>query len=74
MNVPWKQGNINDLNNAYDAFFSKPDQKKKVLIIDTNDIDFVHNSADLQMIDNRIRQTLHMPPFQPSLPKNEIKG
>lgn len=61
-------GYINDLNNAYDAFFSKPDQKKKVLIIDTNDIDFVHNSADLQMIDNRIRQTLHMPPFQPSLP------
>lgn len=63
-----ESGYINDLNNAYDAFFSKPDQEKKVLIIDTNEIDFVHNSADLQMIDNRIRQTLHMPPFQPSLP------
>lgn len=63
-----ESGYINDLNGAYDAFFSKSGENKKVLTIDTNDIDFVHNLSDLQMIDNSIRQTLHMPPFQPSLP------
>ncbi len=56
------------LNNAYDKFFQKSGTKRNILIIDTNDLDFVHNQTDLQFIDNRIRQTLHLPPFQPALP------
>jgi len=59
---------ISLLNNAYDNFFQKSSQKKSFLIIDTNELDFVHNQDDLQFIDNRIRQTLHLPPFQPALP------
>ncbi len=56
------------LNNAYEKFFHKENAEQNILIIDTDELDFVHNSEDLQSIDNRIRQTLHLPPFQPALP------
>ena len=56
------------LNTAYDKFFHKDCPEKNILIIDTNELDFVHSPDDLQFIDNRIRQTLHLPPFQPALP------
>lgn len=56
------------LNNAYEKFFHKENTERNILIIDTNELDFVHNPDDLQFIDNRIRQTLHLPPFQPALP------
>jgi len=59
---------IDALNKAYEAFFNNPGKNRKVLVIDSNDIDFVHSLSDLQAVDNRIRQTLHLPPFQPSLP------
>ena len=59
---------IESLNQAYDAFFFTADRNGQVLVIDTNVLDFVHNSADLEWVDNRIRQTLHLPPFQPELP------
>jgi deoxyadenosine/deoxycytidine kinase len=38
-----------------------------VLIIDSNELDFVKNEEDLKWIENRIRQRLHLPPFQPEL-------
>ncbi|RJQ41341.1 MAG: deoxynucleoside kinase [Anaerolineaceae bacterium] len=56
------------LNEAYENFFNNADRNRNILIIDTNELDFVHNPADLQFIDNRIRQTLHLPPFQAALP------
>jgi deoxyguanosine kinase len=59
---------IESLNQAYDTFFNNVDKGSQVLVIDTNVLDIVHNPADLGWVDNRIRQTLHLPPFQPELP------
>lgn len=59
---------IESLNQAYDAFFFDAEKSGQVLVIDTNVLDFVHNPVDLEWVDNRIRQTLHLPPFQPELP------
>jgi deoxyguanosine kinase len=60
---------IDDLNNAYDEFFiDKKDHPWQVLVIDSNELDFVRNAEDLQKIENRIRQTMQLPPFQPELP------
>ena len=56
------------LNNAYEKFFHKENAEQNILIIDTDELDFVHSFEDLQSIDNRIRQTLQLPPFQPALP------
>jgi len=59
---------IDLVNVTYDEFFMRTENKKRVLVIDSNELDFVHNEDDLQWIENRIRQRLHMPPFQPELP------
>ena len=59
---------IHTLNEAYDKYFIGHDDKKPVLVIDSNELDFVHNNEDLVTIDKRIRQTLHLPPFQIELP------
>jgi deoxyguanosine kinase len=64
---------IESLNQAYDAFFFNTDRNGQVLVIDTNVLDFVHNPSDLEWVDNRIRQTLHLPPFQPELPLADKK-
>jgi len=37
------------------------------LTIDTNPLDFVHYPEHLHIIENRIRETLNLPPYQPSL-------
>ena len=64
---------IDSLNQAYDAFFINTARNWQVLVIDTNVLDFVHNPADLEWVDNRIRQTLFLPPFQPELPLADKK-
>jgi deoxyguanosine kinase len=64
---------IESLNQAYDAFFFNAGKNAQVLVIDTNVLDFVHNPPDLEWVDNRIRQTLHLPPFQPELPLADKK-
>jgi len=56
------------LNNEYDEYFLRPNINLPVLVIDSNDLDFVHKEEDLDLIDNRIRQTLRLPPFQIELP------
>jgi deoxyguanosine kinase len=58
---------IEDLNRAYEEFFSRPYDGTPVLTIDTNPLDFVRNPGDLGIIENRIRQKLTLPPYQPSL-------
>ncbi len=58
---------IADLNRAYEDFFSKPFDGTPVLAIDTNPLDFVHYQEHLGIIENRIRETLKLPPYQPSL-------
>ncbi len=59
---------IHELNMAYEEFFSKPFAHTPVLKIDTNDLNIIQNTKHLQLIENRIRQTLNLTPFQASLP------
>jgi deoxyguanosine kinase len=59
---------INELNIAYDAFFSRPFDHTPVLTIDSNDLNVIQNVDDLKAIENRIRQSLSLPPFQQALP------
>lgn len=59
---------IETLNQAYDAFFAEPrgEGKPPVLVIDTNNLDFLKREQDLQWVEQRIRQELKLPPFQAS--------
>lgn len=61
-----ERGYIDELNRAYDDFFSRT--SASTLMIDTNELDFVANPEDLKSIENRIRQALELIPFQPELP------
>ena len=65
------RGYINALNEAYDTYFLKEVDSRPVLVIDSNELDFVHQPEDLKWIDSRIRQRLEMPPFQIGLPIGE---
>ena len=62
---------INELNLAYDEFFSKPFDHTPVLTIDSNSLNIIQNPEHLRLIENRIRQSLSLPPFQQSLPLPE---
>ena len=53
MNMDWNY--IDSLNQMYNEYFFRYD-KSPVLIINTNDIDFVHNDNDLNEIMNIIRK------------------
>jgi deoxyadenosine/deoxycytidine kinase len=59
---------IDQLNHAYEDFFSKPDDGMPSLIIDTNPLNIIQNPDHLKLIENRIREKLNLSPFQPSLP------
>ena len=59
---------IHQLNLTYEAFFSDPDRAPAVLPIDTDDLDYVRNPEALKFVENRIRQSLRLPPFQQELP------
>lgn len=62
---------IDELNHAYDDFFSKPFDHSAVLTIDTNNLNIIQNTEHLTYIENRIRESLGLLPFQPSLPMAE---
>lgn len=59
---------IDELNRAYDEFFITPYDHTPVLTIDTNNINIVQNPEHLKQVENKIRETLGITPFQPSLP------
>lgn len=59
---------ITDLNEAYDDFFFNQKHQMPVLTIESSDMDFVRNPGELAWIENRIRQILLLPPYQPELP------
>ncbi len=63
---------IAELNRAYENFFGDGFNGPKILSIDTNNLNYVANLEDLQLVENRIRQSLELPPFQTELPL-EIK-
>ena len=56
---------IADLVGAYDDFFAST--KSPFLIIDSNLLDFVRYPEHLSFIENRIRESLGITPYQPSL-------
>jgi deoxyguanosine kinase len=58
---------IDSLRVAYDQFFAAY-AAASVVVIDTNDIDFVRNPGDYESILNRIRGALGEGPRQPTLP------
>jgi deoxyguanosine kinase len=62
---------IDDLNRAYQEFFSKPYDHTPVLAIDTDPLDFVRNPAHLNLIENRIRGALNLAPYQAELPLDQ---
>jgi deoxyguanosine kinase len=59
---------IHELNMAYDDFFSKPFDHTPILKIDSNELNIIQNPEHLKSIENRIRETLGLTPFQQSLP------
>lgn len=63
---------IDELNHAYDDFFSKPFDHTPVLTIETDNLNIIQNSEHLRLIESRIRQSLKLPPFQQTLPLPEI--
>lgn len=60
---------IDTLNQTYETHFSGY-PSHSVLIINTNELDYVRHTKDLDLVEQRIRQTLKMAPFQESLPIN----
>ena len=63
-----ERGYIEELNAAYESFFSGSFDHTPVLKIDTNNLNVVQNSEHLKFVENRIREALGLVPFQPSLP------
>jgi deoxyguanosine kinase len=59
---------IDELNHAYEDFFAKPYDKTPVLKLDTNSLNIIQNPEHLNLIEQRIRQSLGLLPFQPVLP------
>lgn len=63
------RGYIDELNNAYDEFFSgSRDGRPPVLPLETDDLDYVRRQEDLRLVETRIRQSLRLAPFQAELP------
>lgn len=59
---------IDQVNRAYDEFFLNARPASPVLVIETQHLDYVRYAEDLRWVENRIRQHLQLPPFQPELP------
>jgi deoxyguanosine kinase len=64
---------IDQLNQAYDNFFVdgrpyNPNHTVPVLILETNDLNYVRYPKDLRWTENRIRQALKLSPFQAEFP------
>ena len=69
-----ERGYIDDLNRAYDTFFLEKMHTAPVLVIESDPLDYVRHPEDLHWIENRIRQALALPPFQPELPMPEHRA
>ena len=64
-----EQAYIERLHAAYEDYFSRSGKAETPsLVLDTDMLDYVRNPGDLDWVENRLRQTLRLPPFQPELP------
>lgn len=59
---------IDELNVAYEEFFSKPFDHTPILKIDSNELNIIQNAEHIKLIENRIREALGLAPYQPALP------
>jgi len=66
-----ERGYIHELNQAYDHYYLNGSHVCPVLTIETDQMDFVRNMDDLRTVENRIRQSLQLAPFQPMLPLSD---
>jgi len=58
------QDYIHSLNQAYENFYGDQHSGAPVLRINTNDLNYVAKEKDLDWVENRIRQTLMLGPYQ----------
>ncbi len=58
---------IDNLNRAYEEFFSQQHKGAPVLPINTNPLNYIAREEDLDWVENRIRQALKLPPYQQEL-------
>ena len=65
---------IDELNHAYEDFFSRPFDSVPVLKIDTNSLNIIQTPEHLTLVENRIKQRLGLSPFQPDLPLPEANA
>ena len=65
---------IDELNQAYEDFFSKPFDSVPILKIDTNFLNIIQTPEHLTLVENRIKQSLGLPPYQPVLPLPDTPG
>lgn len=59
---------IAQLVEAYDAFFSRPEWKDRLIVIETDQLNPITHAEDLASIVTRIRQALRLEPYQQTLP------
>ncbi|MEA4811482.1 MAG: deoxynucleoside kinase [Anaerolineaceae bacterium] len=59
---------IAELAEAYDSFFARPEWKQRLLIVETDQLNPITKAEDLNFIVSRIRQALHLEPYQQTLP------
>ena len=59
---------IDLLNRTYDDFYMHSQPATKVLVIETDNLNFVDRPQDLDYIQERIRAELQLAPYQPQLP------
>ena len=67
-----ERGYIDTLNRAYEEFFANlqagPNGRAvPVLALDTNELDYIRRPEHLRLVEDRIRQALQLPPYQPEL-------
>ena len=58
------QNYIHNLNQAYENFYSGQHTGAPVLRINTNELNYVAKENDLDLVEDRIRQTLMLGPYQ----------
>jgi len=76
-NMEWAY--IDELNRAYEDFFVESrlrevQQRSPVMVVDTNQLDYVRRLEDLKQVEQSIRQALRLAPFQQALPLKMSSG
>ncbi len=59
---------IAELMEAYDKFFAQDKWQDRILVIETDDLNFIENQQDLDYLVSRIKEALRLAPYQQSLP------